>query len=33
MWGEELVGFLHCDLSGLNRGRGGLGWGLESRLE
>jgi glutamine synthetase len=31
--GEELVGFLHCDLSGLNRGRSVLASELESRLE
>jgi glutamine synthetase len=33
MLGEELVGFLHCDLSGLNRGRSVLASELESRLE
>jgi glutamine synthetase len=33
LWGEELVGFLHCDLSGLNRGRSVLASELESRLE
>ncbi len=33
MRGEELVGFLHCDLSGLNRGRSVLASELESRLE
>ena len=32
MRGEELVGFLHCDLSGLNRGRSVLASELESRL-
>ena len=32
MQGEELVGFLHCDLSGLNRGRSVLASELESRL-
>jgi glutamine synthetase len=31
--GEELVGFLHCDLSGLNRGRSVPASELESRLE
>ena len=33
MQGEELVGFLHCDLSGLNRGRSVPASELESRLE
>jgi glutamine synthetase len=33
MLGEELVGFLHCDLSGLNRGRSVLASELESCLE
>ena len=33
MRGEELVGFLHCDLSGLNRGRSVPASELESRLE
>ncbi len=33
MRGEELVGFLHCDLSGLSRGRSVLASELESRLE
>jgi glutamine synthetase len=33
MCGEELVGFLHCDLSGLNRGRSVPASELESRLE
>ena len=33
MLGEELVGFLHCDLSGLNRGRSVPASELESRLE
>ena len=33
MHGEELVGFLHCDLSGLNRGRSVPASELESRLE
>ena len=32
MRGEELVGFLHCDLSGLNRGRSVPASELESRL-
>ncbi|MFL6202244.1 MAG: glutamine synthetase family protein [Thermoanaerobaculia bacterium] len=32
MLGEELVGFLHCDLSGLNRGRSVPASELESRL-
>jgi glutamine synthetase len=31
--GEELVGFLHCDLSGLNRGRSVPASELESRLD
>ena len=33
MLGEELVGFLHSDLSGLNRGRSVPASELESRLE
>ena len=33
MRGEELVGFLHCDLSGLSRGRSVPASELESRLE
>ncbi|HEX6709244.1 MAG TPA: glutamine synthetase family protein [Rubrobacter sp.] len=33
MLGEDLVGFLHCDLSGLNRGRSVPASELESRLE
>jgi glutamine synthetase len=33
MWGEELVGFLHCDVSSLNRGRSVPVSELEGRLE